>query len=105
MDFIREFIQANVKHRAFVKLDIRYKQYFPEYANYFGRPLIPKKSIYGMTNSGKLFSDELTNWLIDESGFTQSQFKMSVYYNYAPDGSKLVVLSYVNYCLYWYTSE
>ena len=30
---------------------------------------------------------------------------MSIYYNYAPDGSKIVVLSYVDYCVYWYTNE
>ena len=27
---------------------------------------------------------------------------MSIYYKYTPDGSKLVVLSYVDDCLYWY---
>ena len=30
---------------------------------------------------------------------------MSIYYKYAPDGTKFVVLSYVNDCVYWYTSE
>ena len=30
---------------------------------------------------------------------------MSVYYKYAPDGSRLVVLSYVEDCAYWYTYE
>ena len=30
---------------------------------------------------------------------------MSIYYKYAPDGSKIVVLSYVDDCAYWYTSE
>ena len=30
---------------------------------------------------------------------------MSIYYNYAPDGSIFFVLSYVNDCVYWYTSE
>ena len=30
---------------------------------------------------------------------------MSIYYKYAPDGSKIVVLSYVDDCVYWYTSE
>ena len=30
---------------------------------------------------------------------------MSIYYKYAPDGSKMVVLSYVDGCVYWYTSE
>ena len=60
--------------------------------------------MYGMTNSGKLFADELTEWLIEE-GFMQSQFQMSIYYNHAPDGSKIVVLSYVDDCVYWYTNE
>ena len=53
------FLQSKVKNRVFVKLDIRYTNYFPEYAKYFGRALILLKSMYGMTNSGKLFADEL----------------------------------------------
>ena len=31
-DFIGAFLQAKVKNRAFVKLDIRYADYFPEYS-------------------------------------------------------------------------
>ena len=58
--FIGVFLQAKVKNRDFVKLDIRYTDYFPEYAKYFGRALRLLKSMYGMTNSGKLFADELT---------------------------------------------
>ena len=60
--------------------------------------------MYGMTNSGKLFSDELTDWLIEE-GFIQSQCQMSIYYKYALDGSKIVVLYYVDDYVYWYTNE
>ena len=30
---------------------------------------------------------------------------MSIYYKYAPDRSKIVVLSYVDDCVYWYTNE
>ena len=30
---------------------------------------------------------------------------MSIYYKYAPDGSKIVVISYVDDCVYWYTNE
>ena len=37
--FIGEFLQAKVKNRVFVKLDIRYTDYFPEYKKYFGRAL------------------------------------------------------------------
>ena len=58
-----------------------------------------------MNNSGNLFSDKLTNWLIDEAGFNQSKCQIYVYYNYALDGYKLVVLSYVDNCVYWYMSE
>ena len=87
-------------NRVFVKLDSRYEDYFPEYSNYFGRALRLLKSMYGMTNSGKLFSIELTGWLL-EAGFIQYQCTMYIYYNYAPDGIKIVVLSYVNDCVYW----
>ena len=30
---------------------------------------------------------------------------MSTYYKYAPDGSEIFVLSYVDDCVYWYTNE
>ena len=35
----------------------------------------------------------------------QPQCQMSIYYNYAPDGSKIGVLSYVDDFVYWYTNE
>ena len=55
--FIGAFLQAKVKNRVFVKLDIRYTYDFSEYAKYFGRALRLLKPMYGMTNSWKLFSD------------------------------------------------
>ena len=70
-------MQAKVKNRVFFKLDIRYTNYFPEYEQYFGRALILLKFMYGMTNSGKFFSDELTEWLL-EAGFIQAQYHMSI---------------------------
>ena len=60
LDFIGAFLQAKFKNRVFVKLDMRYAGYSPEYAQYFGRDLKLLISMYGMTNSGKLFADELT---------------------------------------------
>ena len=57
-----------------------------------------------MTSSGNLFADGLTEWLL-EVVYIQSQCQMSIYYKYAPDGSKIVVLSYVDDCYYWYTNE
>ena len=60
--------------------------------------------MYGMTNYGKLFADELTEWLL-EAGFILSQCQMYIYYKYSPYGSKIVVLSYVDDFVYWYTNE
>ena len=60
--------------------------------------------MYGMTNSEKLFYDDFTEWFL-EAGFIKSRCQMSIYYKYAPDGTKVVVLSYVDDCFYWYTSE
>ena len=57
-----------------------------------------------MNNSGKLFADELTEWLL-EAEFIQLQCQMSIYYKYAPYGKTVVVLSYVDDCVYWYTNE
>ena len=64
LDFIWAFLQSKVKNRVFVKLDIRYTYHFPKYEKYFVRALRLLKSMYGMTNSGKLFADELTEWLL-----------------------------------------
>ena len=49
--------------------------------------------MYSMTNCGKLFSDEVTEWLL-EAYFIQFQYHMSIYYKYAPYGTK-IVLSYL----------
>ena len=68
-DFIGAFLQGKVKNRLFVKLDSRYADYFPSYSNYFGIVMILLKSMYGMTNSGELFYDELTEWLLEAGLF------------------------------------
>ena len=60
--------------------------------------------MYGMTNYGKLFADELTEWLLG-ADFIQSQCQMSIYYKDAPYGTKIVVLFDVDECVSWYTSE
>ena len=104
LDFIGALLQEKVKNRVFVKVDSRYADCFPEYSNYPGRALILLKSMYGMTNSGNIFSDELTKWLL-ESGFIKPQCQMYIYDKYALYGTKIVVLFYVDDCVYWYTSE
>ena len=60
LDVIGASLQAKVKNELFVNFDSRNNDYFPEYSNYFGRALRLLNSIYGMTNSGKLFAYEVT---------------------------------------------
>ena len=64
-----------------------------------------KKSMYGINNYRNIFADELTNCLTYKAGFNQKKCKISVYYKYAPDGSKFVVVSFVDESVYWYTYE
>ena len=78
-----------------MKLDGRYADYFPEYSNSFGRALIFLKYMYVMNNSGKIFTDELTEWLLEED-FIQSQCQMFIYYKYAPDGKTLLFYLMLN---------
>ena len=82
--FIGAFFQAKGKNRVFVKFDRIYADYFPEYSNYFGKYLRLLKSVYVMSNSGKLFAGELTEWL-REAVLIKSQYQMSIYYKYAPE--------------------
>ena len=60
--------------------------------------------MYGMTNFGKFVFDDLIEWLFEE-GFIQSQYQISIYCKYAPDGTNVFVLYYVYDCFYWYTSQ
>ena len=96
-------LQAKVNNRVFVNLDVRYTDYFTEYTNDFERALRLLKSMYGVTNSGKLSANDLIEWLL-QAGFIKSQCQMSIYYKYAPDGTINVALYYVDDCVYWYTS-
>ena len=75
--FIGAFLKAKFKNRVFLKLNSRYTDYLPEYAKYFGRALRLLKYMYGIINSGNLFDDELTEWLL-EAGLIQSQIHMSI---------------------------
>ena len=69
LDLIGAFLQKKVNNGIFVNLESIYTDYFTEYAKHFGRALRLLKSMYGMTNSGKLFADDL-NTLLDHQQIT-----------------------------------
>ena len=59
-------------------MDIRYTDYFPEYSKYFGRALRLLKSVFGITNSGNFFADELTEWLLEAGLFNHNVRCLSI---------------------------
>ena len=58
-DFIGAYLQAKVVGRHFVKLPIEYAYHFPQYAKYFGTPLLLHKGIYGFSFSGKYWKHRI----------------------------------------------
>ena len=93
MDFIGSFLQDNFKHSV------------------FGSWTVDREN--NSQNIPTILEDycdqrsQWMEWLITESYLLMNSpigwYKMSLYYKYAPYGSKLVALSYFDECVYWYT--
>ena len=60
--------------------------------------------MYGMNKCGKLFADDLIEFLL-QADFIQYQCQMYIYYKYTLDVIKIVVLYYDDDCVYVYISE
>ncbi|KAI2491526.1 hypothetical protein MHU86_23028 [Fragilaria crotonensis] len=65
-DFIGAYLQAKVIGRHFVKLPLEYAYHFPEYAKFFGSPMLLNKGIYGLVYSGKYWNIEFSEWLYSQ---------------------------------------
>ena len=63
LDFIGAYLQANMQSRIYVTLQNDYKTHFPDLNKYFDRPLLLKKTLYGLTVSAKYWNEELVKWL------------------------------------------
>jgi hypothetical protein len=118
LDFIGAFCQGLMKNkRLFITLPKEYKQYFPEFAEYFDGPLLLSKSIYGISTAHKVFADDLRDWLINEDNqqkdkcpdefkmqFTCSQVDPSLYIWRNNKGEYCYLICYVDDCLYFGSS-
>jgi hypothetical protein len=79
-DFIGAYIQAKVIGRHFVTHSLEYVYCFPEYAKYFGVPLLLDKDIYVLVYSGKYWNIAFFEWIYSQ-GFIQSQEEPSLLYS------------------------
>ena len=68
-----------MRGRVFVQFPELLAFSLPEYIQYFGVPLLLEKVIYGMTNSGKLFGDDMVELLTKELGFVYSAHEPASY--------------------------
>ena len=98
-DFIGAYLQAKVIGRHFVILSLEYAYYFPEYAKYFGVPLLLDKGIYGLVYSGKYWNIEFSEWLYSQ-GFIQSQAEPSYFVLHDKHNQWLRLLFFVDDMLY-----
>ena len=105
LDFVGAFLQAPMRSRVFVKLLAVFSELFPEFKQYCGRPLLLNKSMYGQCVSGQYWYEELTDYLVQEEGFTQSAHAPTLYTKCFDDGSCIWLLNYVDDMLYFSTSS
>ena len=101
---IGAFLQALMCSRVLVIIDRYYGVFFPEFADYCGKPLLLKKAMYGMTLSGKYWYQVLMEFLIS-IGFIQSTVIKCLFFKKLTDGSVIFLLNYVDDMLYYGSSD
>ena len=102
LDFIGAFCQSVLKARLFLQLPKEYAELVPEYAEYFQKPMLLNKSLYGTTVAAKVWNEDLTNWLTTNKDITfiQSQVDPSLFIH--RNGSDFIYLIvYIDDSLYF----
>ena len=102
LDYIGAFCQGIMQKRLFIQLPTEYAELVPEYADYFSRPQLIRKSIYGTLVAAKIWNHDLTQWLLhnDIIPFHQSDIDPSLFIHRR--GSRyLFMIIYVDDSLYF----
>ena len=63
LDFIGAFCQAKMTQRLFIHLPSEYAEQVPEYAEYFKKPQLLSKSIYGTKIASLAWFQDFSTWL------------------------------------------
>ena len=105
MDFIQAFIQSEAKRRIFVILDKEYKEFCPELAEHFGRPLKLKKCLYGADFSGKSWYDTLDQFLREGPMKFERSMAEGCLYIYKEGKQWIKLISYVDDACYYCDSD
>lgn len=81
LDFIGAYLQDRMRERVFIRLQKEFSPFFITIQKYFSRPLLLKKTIYGLTVSAKYWNEELIKWLKNNNigNFNQSSADQSLF--------------------------
>ncbi|MGH7954813.1 MAG: reverse transcriptase domain-containing protein [Gloeomargaritales cyanobacterium] len=99
IDYVAAFCQGNMRGRVFVRLPDCLSAHFPGYQEYFNRPLLLKRGLYGLTLAGKFWDDDMREWL-SEYGFLASSADPSILIKRTKNGW-IKLMSYVDDQLYF----
>ena len=104
MDYVGAFLQAPVRGRIFVHLHQEFNKIYPEFKEYYGKPLRLIKSAYGMILSSKNWFVEFQGYLTSNVGrFKRSEVDNTLFVRTEKDGSLTKMLVYINDSLYFNT--
>ena len=104
LDYVGAFLQAPVRGRIFVHLPQEFNDIYPEYKEYYGKPLRLIKSVYGIILSSKNWCLELQGYLTSNvERFKRSEVDNALFVRTEKDGSLTKMLVYINDSLYFNT--
>ena len=63
-NFVGAYLQGYMDRLVYVLLPSEWADLFPEYAEWFGTPLVLHKLAYGINSAGRLWAEELFAWYI-----------------------------------------
>jgi len=103
LDYVGAFCQGFMQKRLFIQLPREYGDLLPEYREYFKRPLLIQKSLYGTDIAAKVWNHDLTKWLTtnDNMRFHQSTVDPSLYVHRGNNDRYLYMIIYVDDSLYF----
>lgn len=99
IDYVSAFCQGNMRGRVFVRLPDCLAEHFPNAQEYFNRPLLLKRGLYGLTLAGKFWDDDMRVWL-RQFGFMPSTADPSILIKRTKSGW-IKLMSYVDDQLYF----
>jgi hypothetical protein len=105
LDYVAAFLQAKALGRKFTRLPAEWKELFPDLAEWFGKPLLLKRSLYGDTVANLAWDETQNEFLTSsEMGLQRLSSEGSIYIKKEND-AVLIVLNAVDDQLYFCTCD